>query len=100
VPIALPAAPGALTYRYYLAHAANSSSADFFRVYIERQDGSRTLIRQELGAAKVDKPSWHTIAVSMVPWAGETIRIVFAAADGGSPSTVEAAVDDVRITRP
>jgi hypothetical protein len=36
----------------------------------------------------------------MAPWAGQTVRIVFAAADVAPASTVEAAVDDVRITRP
>ena len=36
----------------------------------------------------------------MAPWAGEKVRIVFEAADSPSASTVEAAVDDVRITRP
>ena len=35
----------------------------------------------------------------MTPWAGQTVRIVFAAQDRGTASTVEAAVDDVRITR-
>ena len=38
--------------------------------------------------------------ISMTPWAGQTVRIVFAAADRGRASTVEAAVDDVRIRRP
>jgi hypothetical protein len=36
----------------------------------------------------------------MTPWAGEDVRIVFAAADMGGTSLVEAAVDDIRITRP
>ena len=36
----------------------------------------------------------------MAPWAGEKVRIVFEAADAGKASTVEAAVDDVRISRP
>jgi hypothetical protein len=36
----------------------------------------------------------------MSRWAGQTVRIVFAAADLGHASTIEAAVDDVRITRP
>jgi hypothetical protein len=36
----------------------------------------------------------------MTPWAGQTVRIVFAAADLGRASTIEAAVDDVRIRRP
>jgi hypothetical protein len=35
----------------------------------------------------------------MARWAGE-IRIVFEAADVSTGSTIEAAVDDVRITRP
>jgi len=38
--------------------------------------------------------------VPMTPWAGQTVRIVFLAADRGPSSTVEAAVDDVRVTRP
>jgi aminopeptidase S len=36
----------------------------------------------------------------MADFAGQTIRIVFEAADVDRASLVEAAVDDVRITRP
>jgi hypothetical protein len=36
----------------------------------------------------------------MDPFAGQSIRIVLGAADLGAPSLIEAAVDDVRITRP
>jgi hypothetical protein len=36
----------------------------------------------------------------MTPWAGQTVRIVLGAADGAGASTVEAAVDDLRVTRP
>ena len=91
---------GSLTFRYYFAHAPNSSSADYFRAYVEREDGSRTVVRQELGAANSDGPSWTTVSVPLAPWAGEQVRIVFIAADVSRASTVEAAVDDVRITRP
>jgi carboxypeptidase T len=99
--ITLPAAPvGSLTFRYYLAHASNSSSADSFRAYVEAQDGTRTLVKQEVGAANTDRPSWTTVVVPMTPWAGQTIRIVFVAQDRGTASIVEAAVEDVRITRP
>jgi carboxypeptidase T len=99
-PIKLPAAVGALTFRYYLAHSSNASSADYFRAYIEKADGSRTLVRQERAAANTDLPAWATATIAMSPWAGQTIRIVFAAADLGAASTIEAAIDDVRITRP
>ena len=98
--VQLPATPGALTFRYYFAHASNSSSADSFRAYVEREDGTRTIVKRELGAANDDKPVWSSVSVSMAPWAGEKVRIVFVAADLAGGSTVEAAVDDVRITRP
>jgi carboxypeptidase T len=99
-PIALPAQVGALTFRYYFAHSSNSSSKDYFRAFVEDSNGIRTKVRQELGAATTDGPTWTTVSVPMTPWAGQTVRIVFAAADRGGASTVEAAVDDVRITRP
>jgi hypothetical protein len=99
--IQLPAAPvGSFTFRYSFAHAANSTSADSFRAYVEAEDGTRTLVKQELGGAFVDKPSWRSVSVSMTPWAGQSIHLVFEASDRGTASTVEAAVDDVRITRP
>ena len=99
-PVVLPATVGPLTFRYYLAHSSNSSAQDYFRAYVEDAAGVRTLVRQEVGAANTDLPAWKTATISMTPWAGQTIRIVFAAADLGRASTVEAAVDDVRISRP
>jgi hypothetical protein len=99
-PIPLPAQVGALTFRFYLAHNAASSSKDWFRVYVEDASGVRTLVLQEVGAANSDRPAWRGAAVSMTPWAGQSVRIVFAAADLGGGNVLEAAVDDVRITRP
>ena len=98
--VQLGSSAGTLTFRYYFAHASNSSSADYFRAYVEREDGSRTIVRQEVGAANNDNPVWASWSVSLAPWAGEKVRIVFEAADLVTGSTVEAAVDDVRITRP
>ena len=99
-PVTLPAEVGSLTFRFYLAHSSNAASADYFRAYVETEDGTRTLVRQERGAPNVDHPVWTSASILMSPWAGQTVRIVFAAADLGQPSVVEAAVDDVRITRP
>jgi carboxypeptidase T len=100
IAVAIPATTGALRFRYYLAHASNASAEDAFRAYVEAEDGTRTLVLEELGAANTDRPAWLTATVAMTPWAGQDIRIVFEAADLGSDSVVEAAVDDVRITRP
>jgi carboxypeptidase T len=99
-PIELPAVVGSLTFRYYLAHGSNSSTADYFQAYVEDASGHRTLVHQEHGTARTDLPTWSTVSVPMTAWAGQTVRIVFAAADLAGASTVEAAVDDVRITRP
>jgi hypothetical protein len=98
--VALPAVVGNLTFRYYLAHASNSSSADYLRVYVQDAEGVRTKVLEELGAANSDTPGWTSRVVPMTPWAGQTVRIVIEAADAGPASVVEAAVDDVRITRP
>lgn len=97
--VTLPATVGSLTFRYYLAHASNSSSADFLRVHVEA-GGVRTKVFEEVGAANTDTPSWASRSIPLTPWAGQAIRIVIEAADAGSASTVEAGVDDVRITRP
>jgi hypothetical protein len=98
--IRLPTEVGSLTFRSYLAHASNSSSADYLRAFVEDEGGVRTKVFEELGAANTDSPGWGGASVPMTPWAGQTVRIVFEAADGAGASTVEAAVDDVRITRP
>ena len=98
--IALPDPVGSLTFRYYFAHASNSTTSDSFSAFVEAQDGTRTLVKRELGGAFVDKPAWLAVSVPMTTWAGQTVRIVFVAQDRGTGSTVEAAVDDVRITRP
>jgi carboxypeptidase T len=99
-PIALPASVGPLTFRYYFAHSSNSSVMDWLRAYVEDASGVRTRVFQELGAMNTDLPSWATATIPMTPWAGQTVRIVFEAADLGRASTVEAGIDDIRITRP
>jgi hypothetical protein len=98
--IKLPDPVGNLTFRYYFAHASNATSSDLFRAYVEAQDGTRTLVKQEVGGPTTDRPAWAAVSISMTPWAGQTVHIVFVAQDRGTASTVEAAVDDVRIQRP
>jgi hypothetical protein len=98
-PIILGATAGALTFSSYLAHASNSSAADYLRVWVEAEEGARTKVFEELGAANTDTPGWSEKSVPMTPWAGQTVRIVIEAADGAGASTVEAAVDDLRVYR-
>jgi hypothetical protein len=91
---------GAFTFRYYLAHGSNSSPDDSLRVLVQAEDGTQTAVFEELGAADDDDATWSLASRSLADWAGQTIRIVIEATDGGSASTVEAGIDDLRIRRP
>jgi hypothetical protein len=87
-----------LTFSFYFAHATNSSSADYFRAMIVGSSGTTTVF-QELGSTTDDDAAWTTATVNLSQFAGQTIRIVFEAADASGASLVEAAVDDVKIVR-
>jgi hypothetical protein len=95
-PINLPSQVGSLTFRSYLAHGSNSSSADSLMAYVE-VGGTRTRVFRNLGAGVIHRAKWTKVGVSLRKWAGQTIRIVFVATDGGPDSLVEAGIDDVRI---
>ena len=101
--IALPADPaefGNLTFRYYLAHRSNSTNSDWLRVIVEAEDETQTVVLEEIGAPDDDDAAWAHASVSLADWAGQRIRLIVAARDGGWKSLVEAAVDDIRIRRP
>jgi hypothetical protein len=98
--VALPATPGPLTFRYSFAHDDKSSAEDSFQVLVQTQDGTRTPVFTVAGTAVNVNASWASGSAQLTPWAGQTIRIVVAATDGGAASLVEAAVDDLRIRRP
>ena len=91
---------GDLTFRYYFAHGPSATVDDYFRAYVQREDGSRVMVHHEWGGPNSDAPAWKTITVALDDWAGEKVRIVFGAADLAGPSLIEAGVDDVRITKP
>ena len=100
-PIKLPASLGQrLTFRYVFAHDDKATAADRFRAIVESEDGTQTVVLNALGKAVDMNGIWRTRSVLMDAWAGQTIRIRFDAADGGSNNLVEVEIDDVRITRP
>jgi carboxypeptidase T len=99
-PIALPAGAGQqLTFRFNFAHTASGTAADHLRAIVETATGTQTVVWERTGTGTVVASAWRTAALSMDRWAGQTIRIRFEALDGGADSTVEAGVDDVRVTR-
>jgi aminopeptidase S len=97
-PIALTGGSSySLSFKYYLAHGSNSSSADYLRVKVA---GSQTAtVFQELGGTEDDDGVWATRNVSLSSFAGQTVRIIVEAADESGDSLVEAAIDDLRVNR-
>ncbi len=84
------------SFYYYLAHYSNSGSDDFLRVKVV---GSTTqTVFQELGAADNDDAAWAYFSTSLNSFAGQTVYLLIEAADMGTASLVEAAVDDVLVT--
>jgi hypothetical protein len=95
--IALPAGKTlTLTFKYYLAHAANSSSADVLRVRVIGTPA--TTVFQEVGAANNDNAAWATFSANLTSFGGQTVYLLIIAADASGESLVEAAIDDVLIT--
>jgi aminopeptidase S len=86
-----------LSLSWYLAHGANSSSADFFRVSIVHNGGTTVLFTQA-GAASSRNGAWAVGMWNISAYAGQSVRVLIAAADASGASLVEAGVDDVRIT--
>jgi hypothetical protein len=97
--IALPATPGQLSFRYTFAHASNSSSADWLKVWVEA-GGQRSLVFRRYGSSIPTAGKWQVAGASLNRWAGQSIRIVIGASDGGPDSLVEAGIDDIRVERP
>ena len=98
--IDLPAAAGQrLTFRWSFANAANSSAADFLRVTVETADRAAVVLDVR-GSATARAGGWHSANVLLDEYAGQSIRIRIEAADAGAASLIEAAIDDVRVTRP
>jgi subtilisin family serine protease len=97
-PITLPAS-GTLTLSLssYFAHLNNSSNVDFFRVQVV--GATTATVIDQLGAATTAAATFARQTADISAFAGQTIRIRIQAADNGGGSLVEAAVDDVLITR-
>jgi aminopeptidase S len=93
--ITLPSGSLTLSFRYYLAHYNNGTSADYLRVKVV--GSSTTTVFEELGAGNIDGASWAYFEVDISAYAGQTVYLLVEAADAGSASLIEAAIDDVLI---
>ncbi|GAA3452290.1 hypothetical protein GCM10018962_41230 [Dactylosporangium matsuzakiense] len=95
--IALPASGTLrLGYSWYLAHADNATAADFFRVSVVTSSGT-TVLFTAAGAATDRDAAWSTGSADLTPYAGQSVQILFEAADAATASLVEAGVDNVTV---
>jgi len=97
--ITLDADPGDLVFNASFSYGSTATSADWFRVWVEAEDGTRTLVHQRLAASRYRYAVYTEVRVSLARWASQTVRVVIGAGDVGRASLVEVAVDDVRIER-
>ena len=96
--ITLPTGTLALSFSWYLAHLNNSSSSDYFRVRVVSGSTATTVFTQA-GAGSDRGAAWQKATVDLSAYAGQTVQLSVEAADLSTASLVEAAVDDVLITR-
>jgi extracellular elastinolytic metalloproteinase len=87
-----------LSFNYYLAHGNNATDQDGMRVSII-VNNTRTLLFQRSAQPTNVNAVWRSASGSISSFAGQSVRLLIEAADTGTASLVEAAVDDVRITR-
>lgn len=92
--IALPSGQITLSFRYYLAHLNNATSADHLRVKV----GGTTVFERKASASNVSA-AWQNATVNLSAYAGQTIQLVIEVADHDTPSLVESAIDNLTLTR-
>jgi hypothetical protein len=99
-PFTIPADSGSrqLVFKVWWAHGP-SSKYDSLKVYLEDAGGTRTLAWSVSGSSATVPGAWQNVRVTIDNPIQRTVRIVVVATDGGPDSTVEAGIDDIRITR-
>ncbi len=96
--ITLPSA-GTLTLSFnsYFARSGKSSGKDFLRASIVSSDVATPALTLSGNDIAV-RGAWVLQSVSLNPFAGQSIRILFETADGAGGSAMMAAIDDVAVT--
>jgi carboxypeptidase T len=94
----VPAAGATLSLSYYLAHFSNATSADYLRVRVVGTTTTTVLDRR--GSATNVNGVWTSLTASLAAHAGQSVYLLVDAADAGTASLVEAAVDNVRVVSP
>ncbi|TXH72006.1 MAG: hypothetical protein E6Q85_07070 [Thiothrix sp.] len=84
---------------YYFAHLWNTSNADFLRISAENSQGQKQVLLEQRGIAANRAAAWTSLTADLSSFAGSSVRLLIEAADGGTGSMIEAAIDNLRITQ-
>jgi alpha-glucosidase (family GH31 glycosyl hydrolase) len=84
-----------LYFNYYLAHYSNATAEDYLKVSITGSSTTQVLLVP--ASAAVVTAAWKLGSQDITQFAGQTVTILIEAADNGTGSLLEAAVDDVII---
>ncbi len=93
----LPGNAMALTLNYFFGHLANAGTDDFLRVTLVA-GAVEQVILSETGNSAVRSAAWTPLSVDVTAFAGQDVQLWVEAADAGSPSLVEAGIDDIAVT--
>jgi aminopeptidase S len=85
-----------VSFSYSLPPRNDWSADDFFQARVVTAAGT-TVVFEERGSTLNDGASFAARSVDLSAFAGQTIRLEFAAADLATDQLLEAAVDDVKI---
>ncbi len=95
-PIELPAGASLeLSFDWYFAHTSNSSADDYLTVTVQGVSDQVVLDQRANGTDR--DAAWQRTTVDISSFAGQTVTLLIAAADGGGGSIVEAGVDSLLI---
>lgn len=88
-----------LEFKYTFAHLSNSSGDDYLRVTVVGETESKVVLDEE-GDASDRAGQWNTLSVNLSEFAGQDVQILVEVADNGTPSLVEAGIDQVEVKVP
>lgn len=83
-----------LSFSYFFAHLTNTNNDDYLRVTVIGENETMVAFEKR-GDSSVVEVDWKTKNIDIGRFTGQTIQILVEVADSGSPSLVEAGIDNI-----
>ncbi|MEE9396224.1 MAG: Ig domain-containing protein [Methylococcales bacterium] len=83
-----------LSFSYFFAHLTNTNNDDYLRVTVIGENETMVAFEKR-GNSSVVEVDWKTKNIDIGRFTGQTIQILVEVADSGSPSLVEAGIDNI-----